>query len=291
MNDTQRHNPNDTTIEWDRLDDATLLRALADGELPADAESALRAKLGDETVNRAADFENRLRERCGACMASGQLPEGLREHVAESLAGDAGDVISLPERGFWAGGGRALLGIAAVAALAATVWVLAPTSPPPAERFLQQATQHISGEHGGCELNPSYFETKLAQIQEDESPEEYIAEQIGDLPVHLELGNAGYSLSGVGGCHLPGPGKSVHLLYKPTDPQAMFGPVSLFIQDATANDQGLEEGVVYTNGTLSTPYLRIWREGRVMYYMATSCPVGCNMIESAYALTGEKIPL
>ena len=292
MNDTPRNNTNhDTTIEWQHQDDAAQLRALADGELPGDAEAALRVKLGDEAVDRAAGFETVLRERCGMCMAGEPAPDELRDRVVLLLNDDATDVLSRPAPGFWTGGGRALMGLAAVVALAATVWIIASTGSDSSKQFLQQATQHIAGEHSGCELNPESFEAKSTQLDSDEKPEEYIAEKLGGLPVHLELDQAEYTLTGIGGCHLPGPGKSVHLLYEPTDEAATYGSVSLFIQNASEDDKGLIEGVVYTNGSDHAPYVRIWREGRAVYYMATSCPVGRNKVESAYALTGKRIPL
>jgi hypothetical protein len=37
--------------------------------------------------------------------------------------------------------------------------------------------------------------------------------------------------------------------------------------------------------------IRIWREGAVVYHVVTACPMACDAVERAYALTGERTPL
>lgn len=304
-----QRDPNDRAIDWSRLPVSARLRALADDELPPDAAVDLRMETDAESIARADAFERRLRERCAACMSGVAAPEGLREQIlgamreedelapgaepAPAEAPPAHEVIARTERSFWSQS-RALLGLAAVIALALSIWVLAPApqgDEPSA--VLTQAAQHVSSEHNACTLDPEHFSSKVDLSHgalDEETGSQFITEQIGDLPVRLALGQAGYTLAGVGGCHLPGPGKSVHLLYEPVNPRTAR-PISLFIQEASPAQDWMSEGAVYTSGLDQAPFVRVWRESGAVYYMVTKCPVSCEKAEAAYALNGERIQL
>ncbi|CAL1164677.1 unnamed protein product [Cladocopium goreaui] len=309
MND-DRPNPNpganDRAIDWSREPVVARLRALADDELPPDHASDLRNEVDAETIARADSFERALRRGCAACMGDAAAPAGLRERVLGAMRADGSDaaaaseageatpaVISRTDRSFWTQG-RALLGVAAAIAIAAVVWVLAPggaDSDDPAALFAT-AARHISGEHTGCLLDEDYLDRKMSLTgsePSDQTGAALIGEQIGDLPVRLELGQAGYVLKGVGGCQIPG-GKSVHLLYEPENP-AGSRPVSLFIQEATTAQDWMDEGSLYVSELDTPPYVRMWRESGIVYYMVTDCPVSCEKVENAYALSGQRIPL
>ena len=325
MTDDHRTNPEfpDRSIDWSRQPVAARLRALADDELPPAEAADLRNELDAEAIARADSFERALRRSCASCMSEGAAPAGLRDLVLASLAAatesesedaasqpaphpttttaDAPEappvVISRTDRSFWTQG-RAFMGLAAAVALAAVVWVVIPSgSPaPPAgdpSTLLATAAQHVSKEHHGCTIDASHFEHKMAKASANPSEEtgaELIAEEIGDVPVKLALGHAGYVLTGVGGCHLPGPGKSVHLLYEPAEPGSM--PISLFIQQASATQKTtLDEGTVYITGADSRPYVRVWRENNAVYYMVTECPKSCKKAESAYGLPDKRVEL
>ncbi len=296
MNDERRHQvePRDE-IDWSSAPEASRVRALSDGELPAGEERELRVAASSERVDRAVAFERALRERVGAAMSGAGAPSRLRERVEAALRqGDEGDaaagVIRRPSRGFWSGGAGRWLALAAALALVATAFVFMPTSSAPAGlAVLTRASEHISAEHSGCITNPAYFSAKLDAPAEGASAEELVSRQIGDLPVHLDLDEAGYRLAGLGECHVPGGGDSVHLLYEPRSGEGET--VSLFIQEATVAHEGLREGVVYTNGRPGPPMIRIWREGAVIYHVVTACSVACDAVEKAYALTGERTPI
>jgi hypothetical protein len=145
-------------------------------------------------------------------------------------------------------------------------------------------------EHLGCVEDSSYFTAKLDAPAEGVAAQAAAAQHIGGLPVKLRLSGAGYVLAGVGPCHVPGGGASVHLLYEPKDPST-GGPVSLFLQEATEAHAGLREGVVYMSAREGPPMVRIWRVGDVVYHAVTRCPKACDLVEEAYALTGERIPV
>jgi len=296
MNDHDHTNP----IDWTRQPGADRLRGVADGEL-AQSETAS----SDDRARVA--FERTLRERVAETMGAVTAPAGLREQLAAALAEETGraehadrtardntppvstDPIRRTTTSFWAGGGRRWLGIAAAVALTATVFIISQKPSGPDITPLSQVAASVVAEHRGCLIDEAHMSLEGARPDPDSTPSAFIAAQIGDLPVHLELDHHGYRLAGLGGCDLAGSGKMVHLLYEPI---AETGePVSLFIQNASADHRGIREGVVYTNGVDETTRVRIWREGDVIYYMATSCPVGCSTVESVYALTGEQIPL
>ncbi len=296
---------NERAIDWSREPVASRLRALADNELPPAEAADLRNEMDAEAIARADSFERALRRGCASCMDTGGAPAGLRERVLEAMRAESDgapaagetpatpEVISRTDRSFWTQG-RALMGVAAAIALAAVVWVLAPSSAPSPDpsALLATAAQHVSGEHHGCTLDAAHFKNKMADAgapASEATPAAFIAEQIGDLPVKLALGKAGYALKGLGGCHVPG-GKSVHLLYEPVDPRASR-PVSLFIQHASSTHDWMTNGTVYTSGAGTPPFVRVWREGSVVYYMVTECPVSCEKAEAAYALSGDRVSL
>jgi len=329
MTDDHRTNPEftDRSIDWSRQPVSARLRALADDELPPDEARDLRNELDAEAIARADSFERALRRSCSECMSEGPAPAGLRERVLEALKGEEiaanqaqaqaqasavasaateptddapPAVISRTDRSFWTQG-RAFMGLAAAVAIAAVVWVVVPSgssnpAPPAsdaASALLASAAEHVREEHHGCTLDKSHFEHKMANVSESPSQEtgtEFITEEIGDLPIKLALGKAGYNLTGVGGCRLPGAGKSVHLLYEPAMPGSMS--ISLFIQQASQTQvETLNEGTVYIASGDSSPYVRAWREAGAMYYMVTECPKSCKKAETAYGLPEKRVEL
>jgi len=279
------------SVDWDGVPEASLLRAAADGELPAEAETALRASAGAERVERVSAFERALRERVGASISESAAPVGLRDRLRAAMESErviTGEepegVIARRDRSFWSGGGP-LIGLAAAVALAAVVWVLAPSGRPagsPIDGMLAQTAAGLAAEHSGCLTDPAHFAITGEQAGAD--PGAFITERIGDLPVNLRLGEEGFRLSGVGDCPLPTGGMSVHLLYEPE--ASGLKPVSIFLQDAATAETTLREDTVYTSGPGGPPYVRVWRRGGVVYYLVTECPVSCSTAEQAYALGG-----
>jgi len=257
-------------------------------------------------------FERALRERVGDAMSETTTPADLRERISAALAaagadaepgtaatsglaGAGGDegVIPRRDRRFWAGGGGAAFwaSLAASMLIVIGVFTLVPRGgSQSAEGVLARASEHVSAEHLGCINDGSYFRAKLEAPATGAASEAAVSMRVGGLPVNLRLGGSGYELSGVGECHVPGGGASVHLLYEPRDPSASES-VSLFVQEVTAAHEGMREGVVYTNARPGPPMVRIWREGGVVYFAVTRCPKACDALESAYALTGERTPL
>lgn len=320
----------DRSIDWSRQPVSARLRALADNELPPEQARDLRNEVDAEAIARADSFERALRRSCAACMSEGAAPAGLRERVLEAMQAEdaAADhdaapvaapgaapvatepapvaddappaVISRTERSFWTQG-RAFMSLAAAIAIAAVVWIAVPSgSPTPSEpagetvtALLASAAQHARKEHNGCTIDKSHFEHKMANVSESPNQEtgaQFISEEIGDLPIKLALGQAGYNLTGVGGCHLPGAGKSVHLLYEPAMPGSM--PISLFIQQASQTQrETLSEGTVYIASGDTSPYVRVWRDAGAVYYMVTECPKSCKKAESAYGLPAKRVEL
>ena len=281
------------SADWSGVSDASLVRAHADGELSDHEGAALRERLGADAIDHGTAFEMQLRLRVAATLSTVSVPPAVRERVIRALreeeSADSGSILR-PERGFWSSGGARLAAVAAMVALVAGVFLLGPrTEPASAPAILSEAAQHLRTAHTGCLEDPSRFIADLSGSDGSTSPEAFVAGAVGDVPVRLDLDEHGYRLAGIGGCEIPGGGKSVHLLYERIEGHGE--PVSLFLQQATGPQRELREGVVYTNGRDTPPLIRIWRDGDVVYYMITSCPVGCSTVESAYALTGERVSL
>jgi hypothetical protein len=102
-------------------------------------------------------------------------------------------------------------------------------------------------------------------------------ELLSHVPEVLELksdalSKAGYQFAGLGQCHVPGRGRSAHLLYKPDSTVAPGAPVvSLFIQEDTG-ELSLEDFCAYRkegDPAKKRCCMTVWRADGLLYYLVT----------------------
>lgn len=164
------------------------------------------------------------------------------------------------------------------------------------EPQLAQLVNFTARAHNSCAAFDDHYERKMTARTEAEAVQSAIA-ILDRVPTLMELGKIdalaerGYAFAGLGPCRVPGPGKSVHLIYRATDNPAAL-PVSLFIQklppdtpELTAEQtrQLKKDTCLLVSGKpcpeatdkreqvdtddASTARLVIWRDGGFMYYL------------------------
>jgi len=267
-----------------------LIRRAADDELSPEQGEALKAKQQGEATDEDARiaFEKALKERVGAVMSkSDAAPEALRDAVKQIFADERTGGATEPLGGertrsqsFWSSRGvRRFLAAAAVVALAITAVFLGNqigTGPGAGGNLagvfgsLSDRTELVSfvaGEHDKCSDFGSYFERKM-QPSPAEQARQQIAAYLGRAPVSFELGGVGYAFAGYGACAVPGPGESVHLIYRSLSSDSNAS-MSLFIQKDTGR-LALEEERRYAirEEGRDTPVV-LWRSGGLVYYLVS----------------------
>lgn len=264
---------------------AVLIRAAADGELTAAQQAAFdRARAADPSLDARVAFERALRDRvAGAMREPAVAPASLRESIAgmferereiERELGVETLAVRTRSRRFWASGPTWLAVAASLALLTAvTVLMQTPVASTVAPMFgnataarLMNASDFIVSEHDKCSAFDSYFDNKFT-VRDSAEASDAVVELLGQPPIRIDLGEAGYEFTGVGGCHVPGPGASAHLIYKAAD--SSRPTLSLFIQKDTGAAPRLEAGVRYRCRTSAGAPVLVWREAGVIYYLFT----------------------
>lgn len=260
-----------------------LIRAAADGELTAPERAAFeRVRAADPSIDARVEFERALRERvAGAMREPAAAPASLRDSITgmferereidrelgvETLA------VQTRSRRFWASGPTWLAVAASLALLTAvTVLMQTPVGSTVAPMFgnaaaarLMNASDFIVAEHDKCSAFDQYFERKF-DVRDSAQAPDAVVELLGQPPIRINLDEAGYEFTGVGGCHVPGPGASAHLIYKSSD--GSRPTLSLFIQKDTGASPRLETGVRYRCRTTAGAPVLVWRDAGVIYYL------------------------
>lgn len=294
MSDRPQH-PSDN-----RLSRAAALRAAADGELAPH-------KLGDVSDSEDASiaFEKALRESVGRVMGNKSAPDALRQRIAAALAAApepaAADTGALrtpmgdtASRSFWSGT-RRRFALAAMLALVVTAAIVA------SFQFslfrgsgISAAIHFIDNEHDRCATFGKAFERKFTATTDADSIRTAV-EILNSIPSVLEfpiasLQQAGYEFAGLGGCRIPGDGKSVHLIYRSS--RQAVEPMSLFIQvDTGATDLAEGRSYIHHLADEADQTICIWRIDGFIYYLFTIGDEARRVAGAAFRAPAAEEPL
>jgi hypothetical protein len=275
-----------------------LLRLEADGELPEAWRPALEACIAeDSTAAERIEFERTLRKQIGRSMhvtAPADFRQQVRLALAEAelaeaeLAEQDGDlrltrsdddaalptpVAPPPARrmrigGNWGGG----LAIAAALLMLVSVVYYSVQSGmnagDPAGFFrIQEAgfqlRQFVTWQADACADFQRQFERKMQVRELAEIPEQYAEHLEYGAPV-IDLAGCGYEFRGVGPCHVPLNGNSLHYIYESAAGEAL----SIFVQDDEGAIGDLEPGTLYEFAKPdSISSVLCWTEGGQIYYL------------------------
>jgi anti-sigma factor RsiW len=271
-NQDKRHDAREPSI-------AELLRRAADDELTRPQRALLDAHLAahPEDAERL-EFERALRKHVASAMIGARAPQDIRDaalramqSAAESDADDAPAPIVRRERSFWARYPLAApLALAAALLLAISAGIIVQRTGSPDNIWLTEAQQasvvtFVDKEHNRCAAmectgNPKWvansLDTALAAM----------TDYMGVAPERLDLTDTGFTLTGAGPCHVPGDGKSMHLLYRSA--QDLSAPsISLFIQE-TGSDTVIDASCLCDK--MDVGEVLMWRRDGLAYYLV--CP-------------------
>ena len=278
---------------FDPLSPAAVVRAAADDELTADQQRALEAlRTQDPTIDDRIAFEVALKQSVRRAMvAPASAPASLRATI-EGLFGTEPAVVDVPTftrpHSFWARR-PTWVALAASIALLATVAVvmrsplgsqLGPTVGAPFAAQLVDASNFIVSEHNHCSAFDAYFEHKFT-VRNDADASDEVVELLGNPPTRIKLDQAGYQFVGLGKCTVPGPGESVHMIYRPINKTRPT--LSLFVQQDDARPD-IEQGVRYRLSTQVGAPVLIWRKQGLIYYLfspdTTAESDACDLLEA-----------
>lgn len=235
------------------MNDAARLRALADGEITADQAGDVASQ-----TDRV-EHERALKESVSRVMGdeSVRAPEALRRSVIqmfreEAPASDSRDeqpaVVTTPmgdttDRSFWGGVGR-YVAIAAVLGLVVTVLIVGAaksfTNPVVRSPFTRVQVADVQdflprAHEFTTECSREEFEQKFVSKTIGDAVEltqEHLAGVPDDLAQKMQrLVDNGFEFVGMGACHVPGNGNSVHAYFRP---KGGGEAVSVFVQTADA---------------------------------------------------------
>ncbi len=226
-----------------------LLRAAADGE-PWAVE--LLGEAGDDDARRVA-FERGMREAVARSMSGEAAPDGLRERVAAAMAAASADEGSISadvteEREAGVRTGEPVLAriggwfaLAAVLLLSAVVVIqgVRSATPPVDGAYVSRVAEFVSAEHDACEAFGARFERKFVSAADGEGARPMIEGSLGECPdwicerIDAVVAGGRYEFMGVGPCKVPGPGASVHLMFRGVDDGSA---VSVFVQKVPSDD-------------------------------------------------------
>ncbi|MFG0275682.1 MAG: anti-sigma factor family protein [Phycisphaerales bacterium] len=276
MADSRPDNAHDRPT-GDDLSIGALLRLGADDELTAPERERLAAHLRAHPEDAARlDTERAIRARVGQTLErSPAAPADLRDRVASILRGDADEapVIRRTDRSFWR---RSLAPLAIAASLLLVVSAsivirqAAIRSGEPTwmdASFGAAVASFVEREHSRCvglndETNMKFVTNTL------EGAHALMQDRLGTTARSLDLSGQGLELTGAGACHVPGEGKSVHLLYRPTD--GRDGAVSLFVQAGAPGFQGVDESCICLSELAEGEEVLVWRRDGLVFYLV--CP-------------------
>lgn len=256
---------------------AELLRRAADDELTRPQRALLEAHLAahPEDATRV-EFERNLRRQVATAMTGQRAPQDVREAALRAMQSvseidEAPAPIARRERSFWARYPLvAPLALAAALLLAISAGIIVQRSGSPDSMWLTEAQQasvvtFVDKEHDRCAAmecsgNPKWIANTL------DTARAALTDYMGVAPERLDLTDTGFTLTGAGPCHVPGGGKSMHLLYR--SGQELTSPsMSLFIQE-TASDTAIDPSCFCDK--MDEGEVLMWRRNGLAYYLV--CP-------------------
>ena len=281
---------------WGR-DVVARLRAMADGELGDSDRRALEQELRSSgegaRVEGSAQFERGLREAVGRVMRAEapRAPSALRERVVLSLLDapshefDSEEPLQIPTKltasWGWLAAAAIALTVGAGLLIRGGVGMNAPQGPGAVgtqsasiinSEDAAYLVSFIKGQHDSCAMFGEKFAKKMVARTEDEAKKAAI-ELLSAVPHALEIGAerlaaAGYEFTGLGRCHVPGEGRSAHLIYRSKIEGAPS--ISLFIQEDTGAlilqvDRYYTSEHAEKDGTT----LSVWKKDGMIYYLFT----------------------
>lgn len=308
MADHTPNNPNPHTQQPTQLpeglSDAARIRAIADGELAP-------GEIG-ETPGVA--FERELRQAVSRAMSEPQAaPAGLRESILARLEQEARDepipfAEAKPTRdagihrsSLFSGILPRFMAIAAVLLLSATAIYLGTqqfggSQPGFAaegqELNLQTVSsqlQFVQREHDRCaDINSGNFTSKIVATSLDDA-RAFAESRLGCGGARLadaieRMRASGYEFIGVGGCSVPGGGKSVHALFTPTQWSDKLHPVSLFLLESPgAGCKDAKAGVCYScpNAKREGKPSMMWRDENLLVFIHADSPQSIDIARTA----------
>jgi hypothetical protein len=263
----------------DDLSIGALLRLGADDELTAPERDRLAAHLRAHPEDAARlDTERALRARVGRILdRSPGAPADLRDSVASILRSDASEapVIRRTDRSFWR---RSLAPLAIAASLvfvvsASIVIRQAAVRSTDAAWMDANLGAEVAGfverEHSRCVGLDDATNMKFVTSTLD-GAHALIEERLGAGARTLDLSGQGLELTGAGACHVPGEGRSVHLLYRPVDGDG--GAVSLFVQAGAPDFRGVDSSCLCLTDLVEGEEVLVWRRDGLVFYLV--CPAG-----------------
>jgi len=297
------------------------------GGLPLSAAQYLRAKADDEHANLQAPselpndaaeriaFDRALRSACARSMGEIKCPDAVRAAITNALKKESvqepvahrfehhegvvrtrmGDTTSVS---FWAGA-RRFAALAAVIALAAFVIFRSATSTSGGHVIpVQQASllsAFVENEHDRC-TGPAQPVTPCLKTCSEEEAYRNTAAALGAeltrLRDHFDsMRNAGFEFVGFGVCDAPGPGQSVHLLFRVTTTDPKPARVSLFIQNDSEHPDIRETESYHTGCPKKKATLIVWRTEGVVNYLYACTPEALKTARIALHVPDDEHPL
>ena len=267
-----------------------LLRAAADGELPAEDARELADLLQREPQEAGViEFERRLRAEVELAASEHEAPASaaLRDRVAR-LTHDA------PRTSGRVIGRRAWLAAAAYVAIALGLVVVRGLGPPPrpshgerlSEPHRASLVSFLSSQHEDCErlggLLSGGFE--IARVEDAPSA---LSELLGAPPELGGLPAEDVRFLSAAPCAVPGRGASIHMVFE----TASAGLVSLFVQQ-DAEEILIEEGVAHwlrpqdaSDALIDGARTLVWRQRGLVYYLVSASAEDLDAVRVALGVT------
>lgn len=152
---------------------------------------------------------------------------------------------------------------------------------------LVELRQFVSKEHSRCDTDPARV-GKFTKTELTEVPERYRSIMGAEVSIE-EILRANLRLRGVGECHVPGPGRSIHLLLGADLPESE-ATLSLFVQQDPENRLGLEPGSSYEiaprDPAAASISIVAWRRDGLTYFLVTDADA-CGSIREAMGRGGK----
>ncbi len=294
------------------------------GGLPLSPAQWLRLQADDEHTNLTAPadlpadgaeriaFDRELRKSCLRSMEQVKCPDAVRAAITSAMqreslqlpvAHDHDGVIRTPmgdtrSPSFWSGA-RRYAAIAAVIAIAA-VLIFRNTSFLPGGHVVP--VQHASllsafvqNEHEKCSTLTDIQKHGLTAYSPSEAVKVCVAllgTDIERLAEKLEaMHHSGFEFVGLGKCDAPGPGPSMHLLFRESAALPKPSRVSLFIQ-ADDEHTDIREAACYLTGCPKKKALMVvWRTDGVVHYLYACTPEALKIARIALDVPVEEHPL
>ncbi len=284
----------------DPLSRSALIRAAADGELSAEQSRVLETlRSSDASVDSAIEFESQLRRHVATAMHEpAAAPAALRANI-ESIFAQERDVVgpaATRSTSFWNRRAGWLAAAAAILVVASATMItqwpvnkqpLPVTGVAPIDQgMFIAASRFIAKEHNRCAPFERYFDLKM-KVRDSAEATDTVVKLLGAPPTRIELDDAGYQFAGMGPCAVPGPGASVHMIYRPVD--ASDGAVSLFVQQSD-DSRLLDENVRYRVPMEGGGALLIWRNGGLTYYLFCQDETSQSHLMTLLGAPGRELP-